>query len=271
MKECFTNYEKKIIKYFINNFNSIIETNALFAENMDAVAIELLVNKEFAIVTQEEIEPSLNYSKAERSILEIICLINYLIDSKLIYPFQFYDKEIKSFIEENDIIRIYDKKKYKFVSKTTEPKLFTIEGFATFLGEGGYANIEEPKNLIFFYVTILKSQVYVYEFFNKYSGCFLFPTPLLKELYENDFKTNEIIRFEKQLKKAEEQLIEAKQQTKFSKCALIVSWGAFLFAILFGFISKCTSTKIDQDQIDSIKSSIELSTQIKSIDANVTN
>ena len=85
MKENYTDFEKKIIKYLIDNFNSKIETGVLFAENMDAVAIELLVDKEFAIVAREKIEPSLNYSKAERSILELICLIDYLIDSKLMY------------------------------------------------------------------------------------------------------------------------------------------------------------------------------------------
>jgi hypothetical protein len=85
---------------------------------MNTIAIELKEDKKFAIVTKEVLSKTHPiYSKAERSILEIIFLIYYLIDSKLVQPFQFNEAELETIINEKKIIRIYDKDKYSIYTQ----------------------------------------------------------------------------------------------------------------------------------------------------------
>lgn len=97
---------------------------------------------------------------------------------------------------------------------------------------------------------------------DRYCQCIVFPHTELVDLVNNDFKTTEQMRFEKQLNNAQtkhdeamraanKQISEAKKQTTNSRTALYVSWGALGVSIIATIWTICSSytTIRDIDQI----------------------
>jgi hypothetical protein len=83
----------------------------------------------------------------------------------------------------------------------------------------------------------------IYEYIIRYKDSYLFVGTELKKLVKNDFKTSEQINHETEL-------AESRKQTKISKYSFFIAFAALIFSLLAPFIF---NTKIDHNQIDSIK------------------
>jgi cell division protein FtsL len=119
------------------------------------------------------------------------------------------------------------------------------------------------------------SEEILYEFLSK-CGCQpILVSNYLIDLVENDFKTPEQIRFEKQLVDANEKhsqvMGEAKKQVKYSRRAFYFSIVAFLASLVFGIIQMCSDTTIDSDQFNQIKQTIKQTTPPDVIKTKITN
>lgn len=97
----------------------------------------------------------------------------------------------------------------------------------------------------------------------------------LIELVENDFKSPEQRRFEKQI-----EVTNANHNVAMDKARkqINIAWGAFgvslitlIISFVFGIWEKCSETKIDQSQLNQIKQSIEQKTLPDVIKTKITN
>ena len=91
------------------------------------------------------------------------------------------------------------------------------------------------------------------EFIEKTRSRKLFITTKFIELVSNDFKTYEEIQLEeakKQTESASASLAEAREQTGKAKTAVVLSGLAIIVSI---FVPRCTSSKLDQEQFNTIQ------------------
>lgn len=243
MKEYYTAIEKNILKYLNDHSCKKLFVNELIVEHMDAVAIELINNNLFEIFTTEDVshKEDMEYSKAEKSILDIICFVDYLLKNNLIYTFRYTDDIIDT---NSKIYRIYNKKQYEYVEKTKDHKQYTItsDNFESislaqmlpgnYISKCGNIQAIEVKSRII-------SQGYISKFLKSHIGEFVYVSPILTEVVKNDFKTNEQIRFRKQLK-------EAINQTKGAYIAAFVSFLGLLVALVLPFCTKMELAEKDE-------------------------
>lgn len=106
-------------------------------------------------------------------------------------------------------------------------------------------------------------------FLDYFNQKIIIPSLILEELIKNDFKTQEQIRFEQELKDTQErfkkELCLTRKTVWISIIALILSVGASIFSIFF------TTTKIESIQFDRLNQSMQnISTSIDSIHDNKT-
>lgn len=97
----------------------------------------------------------------------------------------------------------------------------------------------------------------LYNFFSMFGNSPILVSQYIIELLENNFQTSEQIRFEKQLRKA--------------KVQIWLAWAAFVVACITLLFQFCTETKIDNDQINQIKQTIEQKTLPEVIKTEVIN
>lgn len=83
----------------------------------------------------------------------------------------------------------------------------------------------------------------IYDIISIYSKSYLVTGTELKKYVENDFKTNEQIYYETELK-------EARIQTKYSKYSFYIALLALVFSLIIPFI---IDSKFDDDQFNSIQ------------------
>lgn len=97
----------------------------------------------------------------------------------------------------------------------------------------------------------------LYNFFSVFGNSPILVSQYIIELVENNFQTSEQIRFEKQLRKA--------------KVQIWLAWAAFIVACITLLFQFCTETRIDNDQINQIKQTIEQKTLPEVIKTEVIN
>lgn len=124
----------------------------------------------------------------------------------------------------------------------------------------------------------IHSQVYkemkMYIFLISYGTHPIQVSNYLIELVKNDFKTLEQIRFEKQLDDANtkhsDAMGKAMTQVKYSRLAFVVSLVTLVISSVLGIWTKCSETKINQDQLNQIKQTIEQTTPPDVIKTGIT-
>ena len=112
--------------------------------------------------------------------------------------------------------------------------------------EGNFVSNNIKQETLFTRTQELASQAIptnIYEYIIRYKDSYLFVGTELKSLVRNDFKTSEQINHETEL-------AESRIQTKISKYSFFIAFAALIFSLLAPFIF---DTKIDNNQIDSIK------------------
>ena len=105
--------------------------------------------------------------------------------------------------------------------------------------DSGFLCIEKTENSEF-----------VYETLSRYHNCRIIPAAQLIDIRNNNFKTIEQRRFEKQLK-------EAENSTSWSRVAAIVAILAFILSVILGLFQTCSQQEIDSEQINTIISAIK--------------
>ncbi len=94
----------------------------------------------------------------------------------------------------------------------------------------------------------------------------------LVEHIKRDFITIEREQFELQLDEAKGQTNEAKDQSRYARLTLGLSIAAIAISIILPIaISKCSSTKLDEQQLDNLQQSIESTKPLQNINARITN
>lgn len=259
MRENFTLFEQKIMRDLSLAANKKIIPYDFIAKHMKAIAIELDEDDKFWIIINGEFpDDRLEYSQGEKSILDIMHIISYLENQELILIEHFTKEELKV---KGDRIRIFDKDKYIYNEKTGEEDDDTLEGSCAASKSGKYSHpttINNQPAEDFYFESKLKSGVYIFNFLKKHSGCFLYVSPALVELVDNNFKTHDQIRFEGQMddatKKHEEAMSKAKTQIRFSQGAFYVALLAFLVSLVSAIITQCSNdNKLIRDEIRSVK------------------
>lgn len=250
MKEYYTEIERKMVNYFIDHYGERILFYEFIAKNMDAVAIELLADDSFAIVSTQEFEIK-EYSKAERSVIDIICFIEYLLKENLITLFAYSKDQIDS---NTKAIRIYDREKYKYNETIDSHKKDNLspEEFFAAIKSGLYTvpikeNGREGEAVLYGHKLI--SQGSISDFIKGNFNTFIYPSTLLIELANSKFKTPEQVRFATQLGDTQKKHNQAIWWTRITAG---VSFVGLLIALLLPF---CTKTKLAE--IDEIKQVIQ--------------
>lgn len=256
MKEYYTDIEKKMVNYFVDHYQEKILFYEFIAKNMDAVAIELLADDSFAIVSNQDLEIK-EYSKAERSVIDIICFIEYLLKENLITLFAYSKDQIDS---NTKAIRIYDREKYKYNETIDSPQKdnISLEEFFAAIKLGRYTvlikeNGRRGEAVLYGHKHI--SQGSISDFIKGNFNTFMYPSTLLIELANSKFKTPEQIRFETQLDDTQRKHKQAMLWTRF---AAVVSFLGLLIALILPFYTKTTLAEKDEiiNSIQSVKTEI---------------
>ena len=112
---------------------------------------------------------------------------------------------------------------------------------------------DEENNVSYISINNCKIEEYIKE--NYYSQ--IIPTTTLIDIAENEFRTVEQRRFEKQLIVANETLAETKKTLAKTNQSFIVALVTVLVSIVFGFYQSCSQQEIDSEQINTIISAIK--------------
>jgi hypothetical protein len=220
----------------------------LIDENSPAIALEWNLKKpSFTVIYR-----SFNGTENELffRIQEIISLLKCLEDERYIYL-----SHRPGFLKDN---RLYNTKKY---GRDDNGEYYFL------MGNGAKGKIKDWCR--FEIINDFGSSV------QHFANVFFYVSTALRDLVDNDFKTPEQIRFEKQLVDANEKhsqvMGEAKKQVKYSRWAFVVSILAFMGSLVFGIIQMCSDTTIDSDQFNQIKQTIKQATPPDVIKTKITN
>lgn len=112
---------------------------------------------------------------------------------------------------------------------------------------------DEKNNVSYININNYKIEEYIKE--NYYSQ--IIPTTTLIDIAENDFKTVEQRRFEKQLKVADDTLVETKRTLIKTRHTFYATIAALIVSIISGFYQSCSQQEIDSEQINTIISAIK--------------
>ena len=112
---------------------------------------------------------------------------------------------------------------------------------------------DEENNVSYININNYKIEEYIKE--NYYSQ--IIPTTTLIDIAENDFKTVEQRRFEKQLKVADDTLVETKRTLVKTRHTFYATIAALIVSIISGFYQSCSQQEIDFEQINTIISAIK--------------
>lgn len=212
--------EKKIIQYLVD------------AKNLRNQTIIELIDRyvNVCVITWDSKYTSIKiYSKEGLDtiedrycdLLDLIFLLDYLRSEKYIDIYT---------IKKEPINAIYDKSKYRF-DTSADPITEIIE-----LNPVGGHSIINPDTFLIY--TNLGEVIY------EYSQSAFHVRESLKELVRNDFKTEEQIKFEKQLddsqSKHNEAMITAKNTLFWTQFAFVVAFLSTLFAIIIGLVDRCS-------------------------------
>lgn len=260
MRENFTPFEQKIMKELTISANKIIMPYDFIAKHMDAIAIELDKDDKFWIIINGKFPADrFEYSKGEKSILDIMHIISYLENQELILVEHFTRGELKV---KGDKIRIFNKEKYNYYEKLDNDDDAALEDafFKAFRADHYLLKESENGQQVEYFglESKLRSGVYIYDFMKKHYGCFLYVSPALVELVDDNFKTHDQIRFEGQmsdaLQKHKESMHESKKQTKYAIGAFIVALLAFLVSLVSAIITQYSNdNKLLRNEIRSVK------------------
>ena len=263
MREFYSEKEKEVIDYLVENFSNRIESNALIIHFMDAVALELFApkSKEFMIISKDN-ECQLNekgaLTKAERSFVDLIILLQGLEEDNLIKIVDFKSKN------EKPVHRLYDPKKYRchHLEEDDPAKVRTSKFIDNVIAKnGGYLEIVKLEDGRIMGVPlkglISSGKGYLYDYIWRVVNKVVFPCPELIDLKNNGYKTPTQRRFE-----------EEQRSTKCSiRIALIVGMCSILSIIISFFIK----TRINDQQLKSLLYSIESTSPLQRVDARVIN
>jgi hypothetical protein len=203
MKEYYSNFEKKAIKYLVENKNKKITVESFLGNNV----------KDIPSIVPEFKEENINKERIDftpyESLFNIISLLKNLLKDNYIELYGSNDtsKKEKSNIKEG--------KNGQFLSidNININHLLGIIFLSKWKGDGKTYSLYLP--------TINMFDTNILDFLTNNKECFIYPLTSLVELYKNNFKTPEQVRYEREIK-------ESKIQTKYSKYAFYVS----LFALL---------------------------------------
>jgi hypothetical protein len=225
----------------------------LIDENTSAIAMEWAndySNFKFIFRSLVDLEKEERIKKSDehfKEIEEIIILLRYLEDEKLIYLF-----ENKDAIKDN---HLYNRIKY------------------TRKNDGSYWNFEGQQIIIngsiyqadgYFYQDITDLPYDVGKFVHHFAKSIFGISYTLKELVENDFKTPEQRRHKKAMKKA-------RKQINIAWGAFVVSLIALIVSLCFGILQKYSDTTINHLQLDQIKQTINQKTLPEVFKTKITN
>lgn len=118
-----------------------------------------------------------------------------------------------------------------------------------------YPNFEKDEEINVSYININNYKIEEYIKENYYSQ--IIPTTTLIDIAENDFKTVEQRRFEKQLKVADDTLVETKRTLIKTRHTFYATIAALIVSIISGFYQSCSQQEIDSEQINTIISAIK--------------
>lgn len=166
--------------------------------------------------------------------------------------------DIKIFIQDiTDFISVVDllrKNELVFIlDNSTQIQLPQQKNTAGHTNTSALCNIDKFQDRVFvdpipFKVENVKP---LYPYLKEYFESFIISRSELKELVFNNFRTHEQIRFETQLQDAQtqhsESIIEAKRQTRNSRYALYVSWGALFVSLIATIWTVCSSKNTISD------------------------
>lgn len=118
-----------------------------------------------------------------------------------------------------------------------------------------YPNFEKDEEINVSYININNYKIEEYIKENYYSQ--IIPTTTLIDIAENDFKTVEQRRYEKQLKVADDTLVETKRTLIKTRHTFYATIAALIVSIISGFYQSCSQQEIDSEQINTINSAIK--------------
>ena len=249
----FTKREENIIREIVAA-DKFIDTSLakLIDENTNTIALEWNIdysNFKFifrSLVNLEQEELLKKSDEHFKEIIELIILLRYLEDERLIYLF-----ENKDAIKYN---RLYNSKKY---IRKDDGTYWNDEGQIKING-----SIWQAEG--YFYCDKTDMPYDVGKFVHHFAKSIFGVSGSLRELVENDFKTSEQIRHEQAMVKARKQIN--------------IAWGAFgislitlLLSFCFGICEKRRETTINQSQLNQIKQSIEQKTLPEVFKAKIIN
>jgi hypothetical protein len=224
----------------------------LIDENTNAIALEWNIdysNFQFSFRSLENLENEELQKKSDehfKEILEIIILLKYLEDERLIYLF-----ENKDAIKDN---RLYNRKKY---FRKADGKYCIDEGQTNINGK-----IYQADG--YFYQDITDKPYDVGKYVHHFAKSIFGVSGTLRELVENDFETPEQIRHELAMGKAQKQVTNSQLAFGVSLLTLIISSA-------LGIWQKCSDTTINKSQIEQIKQTIEQKTLPEVIKTEIIN
>lgn len=247
----FSELEKKIITEMVSA-KEITELSlaSLIDENSPAIALEWSIEpSNFTIVYRSSVG---SYNEIYFQIQEIIFLLQNLEDEKLINMHHHRD-----LIQDN---RLYNRKLY---GRKDSGSYYFNSGDSD-AGEGGISDLGE-----------LKFNTDFGKIVQHFASGICFVSNALRDLEKNDFKSPEQLRFERQLKDANDKHLQsmemAQSQITYSRLAFYFSITAFISSLVFGIIQMSSETKIENDQFIQIKQSIEQSRLPDVIKTEITN
>lgn len=200
------------MRHFTRNeqkiINELLQIDILKSNVLDFIANIALFNRGIQIGKETKMI-SFIYFKTDKNALseffEVISTLDYLEKNNLIFVHSNYDSPQKgNFVSKNITEELLN-------TKTTE---FDIQHI--------------PTN--------------VFELIERYKISYLIVCPELKNISENNFKTDEQINHE-------EELAESKRQTRIAKYSFYLAFGALLFSFIAPFVF---DTNINQSQIDEL-------------------
>lgn len=190
----------------------------------------------------------------------------YVFDSRLINS-----EDGDRYEAEERFIKI---KRADFIYKLTLLKWLEDSGYIVMIDDSNY-NLFETGHITehdrkkwddsgFLCIEKTENSEFVYKTLSRYHNCRIIPSAQLIDIRNNDFKTIEQRRFERELQVAKETLKDTKEALITSQKALKVSNYSFVIAIcsliatiIFGFWQTCAEQTINHEQIDSITSAIK--------------
>ena len=263
MREFYSEKEKEILNYLVDNYNHRIGSDKLVIRFANVVALEIFAEEcSYQIIIKDAGCQKNNEEQlavAVGSIVELMILLEGLVKDSLIKMV-----DTKS-LKKEPVHRLFDTEKYMYFEGESS-QLQADDACNRIDLSGEYQSkitLENGRigNGIFKYMVIKPNNPFLYEDICSLIYKIIYISPQLRELKDNGYKTPTQRRFEE----------EQKSTKRSIRIALIVGVCSILLGAGSIIISLFINTRINNQQLKSLLYSIESTSPLQRVDARVIN